>query len=291
MADQEELLRESTLLDRDSSFPAAANEKSTIKDHHHHTRHHAFVRAIYAEFMGTLIFLSMIFGSIANCTRLGWDPISTTFAVTAAAGLQLIATIFCFSSLSGSQLNPAITFSLWVCGKISNRKCIAFIAAQFLASIIAVAFLYAAFPGVDQHFLKVVAVNPPSDASWGNIFFTEFFTTFILTFVAFAMAFEEAETTKSSTMALKTVEEDDGLLMYASNPQSKAGFAPFAIGFTLIALIFYGGGSGVCLNPARMLGPAIFANIWDKFYIYWIGEFLGAAGWFVCRVWTSKCTT
>jgi hypothetical protein len=35
--------------------------------------------------------------------------------------------------------------------------------------------------------------------------------------------------------------------------------------------------TGGSLNPARSLGPAIFANVWSHHYIYWIGPLLGAA--------------
>jgi glycerol uptake facilitator-like aquaporin len=35
----------------------------------------------------------------------------------------------------------------------------------------------------------------------------------------------------------------------------------------------YTGGS---LNPARSLGPAIFANIWEYHYVYWVGPLVGA---------------
>jgi glycerol uptake facilitator-like aquaporin len=35
----------------------------------------------------------------------------------------------------------------------------------------------------------------------------------------------------------------------------------------------YTGGS---LNPARSLGPAIFANEWEHHYVYWIGPIAGA---------------
>jgi len=35
----------------------------------------------------------------------------------------------------------------------------------------------------------------------------------------------------------------------------------------------YTGGS---LNPARSLGPAIFINIWEHHYVYWVGPLVGA---------------
>jgi len=34
--------------------------------------------------------------------------------------------------------------------------------------------------------------------------------------------------------------------------------------------------TGGSLNPARSLGPAIFANVWSHHYIYWVGPLIGA---------------
>lgn len=257
----------------DEEFTASGHSKKELRA----ARHKAFARAIYSEFMGTFIFLTSIFGAIANTYNAQWDPTLSVITVTLSAGLTLIATIMTFSSLSGSQLNPAITVALWITGKLSNRKCFAFIVAQILASIAVVACIHGSFPDVHPGMLRAMSVEPPANASLGNIFFSEFLTTFILTYVAFAMAFEEAESNKAATMSLATLEETDGLLMYSSTPQSKAGFAPFAIGFILVGLAFYGGGSGVCMNPARLIGPAVFSGVWDKWYMYFLGEFLGAA--------------
>ena len=39
---------------------------------------------------------------------------------------------------------------------------------------------------------------------------------------------------------------------------------------------FSGAYTGGSLNPARSLGPAIFANQWEKHYVYWIGPIVGA---------------
>ena len=77
-------------------------------------------------------------------------------------------------------------------------------------------------------------------------------------------------------MSVQRLNDSDGLTLYACTPTSTLGFAPFAIGFTVFSLSQYGGASSVSMNPVRILGPAIFANEWDYFYLYILGEFLGA---------------
>ncbi len=84
------------------------------------------------------------------------------------------------------------------------------------------------------------------------------------------------------------------ILMVTIDNKTKSNFAPVYIGIALCVCIFASlvefscpliiyfsfmyrnmltGGS---LNPARSLGPAIFANVWSHHYIYWIGPMAGA---------------
>jgi glycerol uptake facilitator-like aquaporin len=272
---------ESKLLHRESvrlkdSLLNNPNGVAGEEDYPEDVKFKAFLRGCYSEFFGTFLFLLPILGGLANASQGHWESQFTLMAMAFITGMSAVAMIFCFSGLSGAQFNPAITFALWITQKISNRKCIAFMICQILASILAMGCIYGSFPGVSDETLKFIAVQPPDNATTGNIFFTEFLMTFLLTFVCFAIAFEEAQAAKPSTMSLKAVEDTDTVIMYSSTPQSKSGFAPFAIGFVLIVIVFYGGGSGVGLNPARMLGPAIFANVWDDFFIYLLGQFIGA---------------
>lgn len=131
----------------------------------------------------------------------------------------------------------------------------------------------------DQHgdYFKAVAIVPASDTYLGKIFATEFFTTFFLIYTAFTVAFEDAEKNKKDNLSVKTLADSRGLTVYASNPQSKTGFAPFSIGFTIFSLSLVGGTSGGAFNQARMFGPALITNRWDYFYLYYTAQFLGAA--------------
>lgn len=247
------------------------------------TRFSAFLRSLYSELLGSWLLFLTIYGFNANSNLKDWTEEFKLIVNAVGAGFQVVTMILCFSSLSGAQFNPAITFALWLVGKVSNRKCAFFILIQLIASVLAMTSIYIMFPGVDHDMLKACAVIPPSNATGANIFFTEFFLTFFLTFVCFALAFEEAEFIKPAAMSVQSVDDGEAVIMYSSTPQSKAGFAPFAIGFTIVALVTIGGGSGVGLNPARVFGPMIFANQWDNWYLFYLGEMLGGglAAWVV----------
>jgi glycerol uptake facilitator-like aquaporin len=78
------------------------------------------------------------------------------------------------------------------------------------------------------------------------------------------------------------------ILMVALDTKSKTGLAPILIGFTLaVNILAVGAYTGGSLNPARSLGPAIFANEWENHFVYWIGPLVGAifAGFLYRTVW------
>src|SRR5437660_489202 len=65
----------------------------------------------------------------------------------------------------------------------------------------------------------------------------------------------------------------------------------FAIGLTISIDIMMGGPlTGAAMNPARWFGPAVVAQFFDNWYVYWIGPFLGAivAGLLYSRAFLDK---
>jgi glycerol uptake facilitator-like aquaporin len=240
-------------------------------------RRRVLIRAAYGEFMCSLLFYAPIFCVIANGNISNWTPELITLSSAFVAGLQAVGISFAFSSVSGAQFNSAISFALWLTGKLSNRRVVLYIFVQLLASIMGMVVVACIFHGNLQHIYDDLAVTPADDNVLGKVFATEFFLTFFLTYVAFTVAFEDAEVQKKESMSFKTISDSKGLTLYASTPQSKTGFAPFSIGFTIFSLALIGGSSGGAFNPGRLFGPAIFSGKWDYLYLYWLGELLGAS--------------
>ena len=217
------------------------------------------LRAGYGEFMCTLLFLTPIFGAVGNYSLFTNISGSTIVMIAAfVSGFQAVAVAFTFSSVSGAHFNPAISWALWLTGKLSNRKVFLYVCVQMMASVLAMAIIGAIFGTNRNEIYDACAVVPTNGDRLGEVFATEFFLTFFLTYIAFTVVFEDSERSKKETMSFKTISDSRGLTLYASTPQSKTGFAPFAIGFTIFSLNLIGGESGGAFNPARMFGPAVF---------------------------------
>lgn len=199
------------------------------------------------------------------------------------AGFSAVALIYSFADVSGANFNPSVTFATILTRKTTPLKGLFYMIAQMLGSTIAVSLLWVIFPtnnGITPP--NVVALTRPSDVSIGQMFLVELVMTFILVYVIFATAFD---TIKENPV----VEENENpggphnqqkrkkLTIYTTSGNTKAGFAPIAIGFTLGVLAFVGGSvSGGAYNPARAFGPALLSGVWDYQWVYWIAGFMGA---------------
>lgn len=127
-------------------------------------RRKVMFRAIYGEFVGTTLFFIPIFGTFANSVALGWSQSFTNMCVALISGLHVTAAIMCFSGISGAQFNPAISFSLWITKKLSNRKFIFYIIAQMAASVLAMFAVYCSFSHPPKEMYEACSLKPAPDA-------------------------------------------------------------------------------------------------------------------------------
>lgn len=242
--------------------------------------------AVYGEFCSTCFLLIPIYGALAHGYQSNWSNEFIVFTTALVTGLQVVSVTYSFSDISGAQWNSAISFALWLTGRLSNRKAACYVAIQLIASIVSILVVYGTFTHVTLDMLRAVALFPSPGADLGRLFATEFICTFILAHTAFTVALADADQQKKHTMSVQTVDDMDGLTLYTTTPQSKTGFAPFAIGFAAFSLSAFGGTYGVAMNPARMFGPAVMSGEWKYFYLYSIAELAGAsfAGIFVHKL-------
>lgn len=240
-------------------------------------RRKLLIRAVYGEFVCSSIFYSILFSYLAMACTMGITGAVHSFGSACVSGFTTIAVTYAFSSVSGAQVNPAVSFALWITGKSSNRRFICYLVVQFAASLVAVGFVTLIFNGDYHNIYNALMVMPRNSHATGAYFSTEFVLTFALTFVAFTVALEDSDVRKAEDFSIEDVADSKGLTVYATTPQSKAGFAPIAIGFTVICLSMAGGDSGGAFNPARIFGPAVASGHWKYLPLYWLAEFSGAA--------------
>ncbi len=193
-----------------------------------------------AEFIGTfaLIFIGAGAGALGVGGLVG---------VAFAHGLTVMAFAYAYGHISGTHINPAVTFGLALSGAIDWAKAVGYWVAQMLGGALGAAALYFVLGGTTGNLGATVLAEGVSPLQ-GMVL--EAILTFFLVNSVLHMAVD-----------------------------GKAGnFAGLGIGLTLTLAILMGGPlTGASLNPARTFGPALFTGTLGQFPIYLVGTFLGAA--------------
>lgn len=195
-------------------------------------------KVFVAEFIGT--FALTFIGASAGMANAG------LVGVALAHGFTLAVFVYIYGNISGSHVNPAVTFGLALNGTVNWGQAVFYWIAQFLGAILA-AFLVKTFYG-----------DVTGGATVGSLTTS---APVMAMFVEAALTFFLVNTVLHAAVA------------------GKAGpFAGWAIGITLAFAILAGGPlTGGSLNPARTFGPALFTNGLGSYWIYLVGPFLGAA--------------
>lgn len=203
-------------------------------------------KVFVAELIGT--FALVFVGSAVGMYNAG------LVAVALAHGLTMAVFAYTFGHISGSHINPAVTFGLALNGTVKWGEAAVYWVAQFAGAVLA-AFVLNAVVGV---------VNAQA--------FEAAQTTGVLTsdFPYYALGVEALLTFFLVTTVLHTA------------VAGRAGpLAGWAIGTALAIAILAGGPlTGASLNPARTFGPAAVAGTAREgmmYLIYFVGPLLGAA--------------
>ena len=197
-------------------------------------------RAFVSEVIGTFALIFIGAGAVAVDAG---GVVGAAFA----HGLVVLGFAYAYGHHSGTHINPAVTFGLFVAGEIEAGKMVVYWVAQVLGGVLGAFVLSIVLVGFTESMGETV---PAEGISTGQTILLEAILTFFLV---------------------------NAILNTAVS--GKAGdFAPIAIGLTLAFCILMGGPlTGASLNPARTLGPALFSGTIDLFWVYLVGTFVGAA--------------
>jgi aquaporin TIP len=210
---------------------------------------------LYAEFIGTTLLTFLIGAVSVNSEASGL----LTGAVGSGSALAVLIYATAGENGSGGKLNPAVTFGLYVTGRLDKLTAIWEVVVQVLGGFVAGVLLKMAIPHTDLT-VPLIAMGGPSTAHPLSTFVWEFIATGFLVFVVFATVVDKQ--TRHPNLKVTKFEP----------------FAPLAIGLTVIVGSFAAGPfSGAAMNPARALGPALvfwnFTNIW----VYLLAGLTGGA--------------
>ncbi len=225
-----------------------------------------FLRPCLAEMIGTFFLCFIVAGAI--CSDALMPGTLGIIGVALAYGLILSLAVTATVNASGGHLNPAITITQWVLGKIDTPQMIYYVVAQLLGALIAGMFLtlmFASSADVMAAGLGTPHLSDKIGIGGFNRFLMatviEMVFTFVMVFIFFA-----------------TVVDPRGHKV-----------AGFGVGLAAAAAYLVAGSlTGAALNPARYFGVAFweagvkadFSKLGD-FPVYITGPILGAlgAGW------------
>jgi aquaporin Z len=208
-----------------------------------------------AEFIGTatLVLLGCGAAVIAG-DKIGFMGISFAF------GLAIVAMAYGIGPISGCHVNPAVSLGALIAGRMSMSDFITYVIAQCLGAIAGAGILYLIMTGKVAGF--DVAKAGLGQNGYGVGYLGEYGMTSAFIFEAVA-----------TFLFLVTI-------LGVTQKGSPSTLAGLAIGLTLVVIHLVGiPVTGVSVNPARSLGPALFAGAgaMSQLWLFIVAPAIGAA--------------
>ncbi|WP_125705740.1 MIP/aquaporin family protein [Lacticaseibacillus daqingensis] len=202
------------------------------------------MQKLFAEFMGT--FLLVFLGSGAVLFAKG-----DVLTIAIGFGLAITISAYAFGGISGGHFNPAVTTAMVINGRTPLVDGLMYIVAQIIGAIAASGAVRVVVDGLKLPVTQMAQTDFPK-LSVGVAFFVEALATFLFLMV---------------------------ILAVTADRFGNAQFAGLAIGVALMLLIIFSVNlTGASLNPARSIGPALFAggSALSHLWLYIVAPEVGA---------------
>jgi aquaporin Z len=217
--------------------------------------HNDMQRRLLAEFFGTFW---LVFGGCGSAVvAAAYPQLGIGFVgVALAFGLTVLTMAYAVGHISGGHFNPAVTLGLWAAGRCANKHVAPYVLVQCVAAVAAAGVLWLIASGKPDWAPGGFAANgygalSPGHYSLAACFLAELLLTFFFLLIIIGTTSKGAAT----------------------------GFAGIPIGFalTLIHLISIPI-TNTSVNPARSLGPALFAGgpYIGQLWLFWLAPIAGA---------------
>ena len=211
------------------------------------------LRKYVAECIGTftLVLIGCGTAMLTGCDKWG-GYLTTAFAF----GLVIVGMAYCVGNISGCHINPAVSLACLISGRMSGKDFGLYFVSQTIGAILGAAVLKVIFGlGGITDATGGLGSNGLAGVN-GNIgagLITEIILTFIFILVILGVT--------------------DGDYKHGS-------FGGVVIGFSLVMVHVLGIGlTGTSVNPARSIGPAIFAGgaALTDLWVFIVGPLAGGA--------------
>lgn len=218
------------------------------------------MKKLIAEFIGTfsLVFIGCGAAVISGISNTGPAGIGL-LGISLAFGLTVVAMAYAIGPISGCHINPAISIAMLVAGKLSLKDCIGYIIAQTTGAIAGAGVLYliitgkSDFSGLGEWGL---GANGWGEGYLGNYSMTSALITEAITTCLFLL-----------------------VIFGTTSKQGNGTTAGLAIGISLVIIHLVAIPiTGTSVNPARSIGPALFAGgtALNQVWLFIVAPIIGA---------------
>ncbi len=209
------------------------------------------MKKLFAEALGTMVLVLMGCGS---AVFFGCETGSAqVLAVAFAFGLSVVGMAYCVGNISGCHINPAITLGVWLSKRMKSSEAMAYMFAQCIGAIIGSAIIYVLTQTGSFGPTTATGANSFADGQLWQAFIAEIIFTFVFVLV---------------------------VLGSTDSKKGAGNLAGLAIGLTLVLVhIVCIPITGTSVNPARSLGPALFAGgaPLSQLWLFIVAPMIGAA--------------
>jgi aquaporin Z len=213
------------------------------------------IKKCAAEFVGTFTLVLFGCGSavLAGFGVVGQEGIAWAF------GLAIVAMAYGIGPVSGCHVNPAVSFGAWMAGRMPTGELIGYVIAQCAGAIVGAGVLYMIASGSPDYVLGVngLGQNGYEAHSPGGY---DMMSSLVFEIVA-------------TFLFLVTI-------LGVTQAGAPSQFAGLAIGLTLTVIHIVGiQVTGVSVNPARSLGPAVWVlgDALSQLWLFIVAPLAGAA--------------
>ena len=194
-----------------------------------------------AEFIGTFTLVLFGCGAAVIAGPAIGDTTVGVLGIAFAFGLAIVAMAYGIGQVSGCHVNPAVSLGVWLAGRMPPGEMIQYWIAQCLGAIAGAGVLVLIMSGRLTGWDGGLGAN-----GWGPGYMGEYN-------LVSALVFEVVATFLFLVVILGVTRK--------GTPLHIAGFAGMAIGLTLAVIHIVGiNVTGVSVNPARSLGPALLTG-------------------------------